>query len=76
MSGEEACSNLNQICATSGQPWNLTYSFGRALQYPALEIWGGRTENVERAQSALLHRLRMSSAALSGEYSAELDRAT
>jgi fructose-bisphosphate aldolase class I len=37
--GEEACSNLNAMNCGGPQPWELTYSFGRALQYPALEIW-------------------------------------
>jgi fructose-bisphosphate aldolase class I len=55
-------------------PWELTYSFGRALQYPALEIWGGDAANVPAAQSAFLHRTRMTSLARSGEYSPSLER--
>jgi fructose-bisphosphate aldolase class I len=52
----------------------LTYSFGRALQYPALEIWGGSAANVPAAQSAFLHRTRMTSLARSGGYSPSLER--
>jgi fructose-bisphosphate aldolase class I len=55
-------------------PWELSFSFGRALQYPALEIWGGRPENVAAAQAAFLHRARMASLARSGRYSPELEK--
>jgi len=71
--GEEACTNLDAMVRKGDLPWELTYSFGRALQYPALEIWGG--SNVADAQVALLHRARMSSLARSGRYSAAEERA-
>ncbi len=71
--GEEACTNLDAMVRRGGLPWELTYSFGRALQYPSLEIWGG--SNVAEAQAALLHRARMSSLARSGRYSAGEERA-
>ena len=74
--GEEACANLNAMNSGGPQPWELTYSFGRALQYPALEIWGGDAANVPAAQSAFLHRSRMTSLAHSGGYSPDLERAT
>ncbi len=72
--GEQACANLNAMVSTGPLPWELTYSFGRALQYPALEIWGGDAANVPAAQSAFLHRARMSSLACSGAYSPETER--
>ena len=74
-SGEEACANLNAMTSAGPTPWPLSYSFGRALQYPSLEVWAGDAANVPAAQSALLHRARMSSLAQLGEYSADLERA-
>lgn len=75
MSGEESCANLDAMVRKGPHPWELTYSFGRALQYPGLEIWDGKEENVPQAQEALLHRARMSSNARSGKYSREEERA-
>ncbi len=71
--GEEACTNLDAMLRGGELPWELTYSFGRALQYPSLEIWDG--SNGAEAQAALLHRARMSSQARSGRYSAGAERA-
>ena len=71
--GEQACTNLDAMVRKGDLPWQLTYSFGRALQYPGLKIWGG--SDVAAAQSALLHRARMSSLARSGRYSATEERA-
>ena len=73
-SGEEACRNLSEIASRGPQPWELTYSFGRALQYPALETWRGQGANLAAAQAAFLHRARMSSLARSGAYSHDLER--
>jgi fructose-bisphosphate aldolase class I len=72
--GDEACTNLNAMNGGESQPWELTYSFGRALQYPALEIWRGNAANVPAAQSAFLHRARMSGLARSGRYSPSLEQ--
>lgn len=44
-------------------PWELSFSFGRALQAPALQAWAGNTANTAAAQAALLHRARCNSAA-------------
>lgn len=74
-SGEESCANLSLIAAHDGLPWQIGFSFGRALQYPALGIWGGSPDNVQAAQAALLHRARMSSLARSGVYSREAEHA-
>ncbi len=54
-------------------PWPLTFSFARALQQPALEIWRGVEANREAAQQALLHRARCNLAALSGGYSPAME---
>ena len=72
--GEEACRNLNAMISLGRLPWELTFSFGRALQYPSLEVWGGEPHNVPAAQAAFLHRLRMGGAARAGKHSAELER--
>jgi fructose-bisphosphate aldolase class I len=74
-SGEEACANLNAMAARGPLPWELSFSFARALQYPALQIWGGDPAKVPAAQSAFLHRARMSSLARAGEYSEDSERA-
>ena len=49
-------------------PWALTFSFGRAIQQPALDIWGGVDSNRPAAQRALLHRAHCNQAALQGGY--------
>jgi fructose-bisphosphate aldolase class I len=73
-SGEEACTNLDAINRLGKTPWQLTYSFGRALQYPAIEIWAGDSANAAAAQAALLHRARMSSLARAGAYDPAAER--
>ena len=55
------------------QPWALAFSFARAIQQPALEIWKGRQENAVAAQRALLHRARCNSAARLGRYKTEME---
>jgi fructose-bisphosphate aldolase class I len=76
MSGEQACENLSAMNATGNLPWALSFSFGRALQHPALEIWSGDAANVPAAQTAFLHRARMSSLAARGAYSPEVEGVT
>jgi fructose-bisphosphate aldolase class I len=57
-------------------PWALTFSFSRAIQQPALEIWKGSDDNKLAAQQALYHRARCSSAARLGKYSAAMEKMT
>jgi fructose-bisphosphate aldolase class I len=57
-------------------PWALAFSFGRAIQKPALEIWRGETANVPAAQKALLHRTRCNQLARQGEYSTAMEPGT
>jgi len=52
-------------------PWALAFSFARAIQQPALEIWLGQEANVPAAQQALLYRARCNSAARRGEYAGQ-----
>jgi fructose-bisphosphate aldolase class I len=60
--------------AMGGVPWELSFSYGRALQAPALKAWGGDPANVAAGQAAYLHRARMNGLARSGSYSAELEQ--
>jgi len=71
-----ATERLNAICRAGGVPWKLSFSFGRALQAPALKIWKGSPENVPAAQAALHHRARCNGLAIQGKYSATMERAT
>ena len=54
-------------------PWSVTFSFSRAIQQPALELWRGNPENVAAAQMALVHRARCNAAARRGEYTTEME---
>jgi fructose-bisphosphate aldolase class I len=71
-SGELASARLNamNVRYKSHLPWELSFSFGRAIQEPALEIWHGDQANVVPAQQALYHRARCDGAARRGEYGA------
>jgi fructose-bisphosphate aldolase class I len=73
MSDEEATSRLNEMNRRDEAPWQLSFSYGRALQQPALKAWGGAAENVEAAQAALAHRARMNGLARSGEWSPSME---
>jgi fructose-bisphosphate aldolase, class I len=55
-------------------PWQLSFSYGRALQAPALKAWGGHEENVEAGQRAYYHRAKMNSAARTGMYAPEMEQ--
>jgi fructose-bisphosphate aldolase class I len=75
-SGELASARLNamNVRFKSRLPWALAFSFARAIQQPALEIWLGKEANVKAAQQALLHRARCNRAARGGEYTAMSER--
>ncbi|MFN7141553.1 MAG: class I fructose-bisphosphate aldolase [Limisphaerales bacterium] len=68
-----ATENLNEMNRMGKVPWELSFSYGRALQAPALKAWAGNKNNVPAAQRALLHRARCNSAARYGKYSGELE---
>ncbi|NNE56949.1 MAG: fructose-bisphosphate aldolase class I [Hellea sp.] len=70
-----ATENLNAMNQIGGFPWNLTYSYGRALQQSALFAWAGKDENYDAAQAAFNHRARMNGLASMGEWSNELEQA-
>lgn len=69
----EATEHLDAMNRLGGNPWQLSFSFGRALQAPALKAWSGRPENADAARNALRHRIRCNSAARYGRYSAEME---
>jgi fructose-bisphosphate aldolase class I len=73
-SDEDATAHLNAINARGPHPWQLSFSYGRALQARALKAWGGKEENVEAAQRAYYHRAKMNSAARTGMYAPEMER--
>ena len=75
-SDELATAHLNAMNKTfSGRlPWPLSFSYGRALQAPALKAWKGAAANVAAGQAALLHRARLNGLACAGKYSADLER--
>jgi fructose-bisphosphate aldolase, class I len=75
-SGELASARLNamNVQFKSRLPWALAFSFARAIQQPALEIWQGREARVIAAQQALYHRASCDRAARRGEYSAARDK--
>jgi fructose-bisphosphate aldolase class I len=69
-----ATAHLNAINRLPGsKPWTITFSYGRALQDPALEAWHGRDENLEAGQQALCHRARCNGAASSGAYTDQME---
>lgn len=76
-SPELASARLNAINARmpSSAPWALTFSFARAIQQPALELWRGNDGNTQAAQALLLHRARCSRAARRCEYTAAMEQA-
>ena len=72
-SDEDATANLNAMVNRGPHPWELSFSYGRALQAPSQHAWLGRDENVEAAQRAYYHRARMNGAARTGTYTAALE---
>ena len=71
---EDATAHLNAMNAGGPHPWQLSFSYGRALQAPALKAWAGKPENVEAAQRAYYHRAKMNGAARTGMYAPEMER--
>jgi fructose-bisphosphate aldolase class I len=75
-SSELASARLNtmNVRFRSRLPWALAFSFARAIQQPALEIWQGKEENVTAAQKALYHRALCNRAARRGEYNTAMEK--
>jgi fructose-bisphosphate aldolase class I len=74
-SDEEATAHLSAINRLGPLPWHVTFSYGRALQNAALNIWKGKPENVPAAQRAFTHRARMNALASMGQWLKDNDRA-
>ena len=75
LSEVDATRNLNEMNKLGPHPWELSYSFGRALQASALQAWGGKADNKEAAQAAYAHRARCNGLARTGDYSDEVEGA-
>jgi len=74
-SDEDATARLSKMNELGPHPWQLSFSYGRALQAPALKAWLGKPENVEAAQQAYYHRAKLNGAARNGSYTPEMDQA-
>jgi fructose-bisphosphate aldolase class I len=74
MSDEDATARLNAMNQRGPHPWELSFSYGRALQAPALRAWGGDPANVEAAQQAYYRRAKFNGAARTGSYAPEWEK--
>jgi fructose-bisphosphate aldolase, class I len=75
MSDEDATARLNAMNQRGSHSWELSFSYGRALQAPALKAWGGDPSKMEDAQRAFYRRAKFNSAARSGSYAPEWETA-
>ena len=69
-----ATERLNEICKMGPHPWQVTFSFSRGLQNPALEAWHGKLENTAAAQKVFYRRAKLNSAARMGLYAPEMEK--
>jgi len=74
-SDEQATARLNAMNQRGPHPWQLSFSYGRALQAPALKAWGGEAAQLEAGQQAYAKRARLNGAARSGDYKPEMEDA-
>jgi fructose-bisphosphate aldolase, class I len=75
MTDAQATSRLNEINRLGDAPWEISFSYGRALQQRPLTVWGGEAANSEAAQQALAHRARMNGLARDGQWSETMESA-
>jgi fructose-bisphosphate aldolase class I len=73
-SDQDATAHLNAMNAKGPHPWELSFSYGRALQAAALKAWKGDPANLDAGRQAFGHRARMNGAARSGSWTKELER--
>jgi fructose-bisphosphate aldolase, class I len=81
LSGGQTCEQaslhlhlMNDIAkAENNRPWNISFSYARALQSPAMKAWGGRIENIEAGQATFMKRAHLNSLASLGEYRKDLE---
>ena len=69
----DATAHLDAMNKIGGNPWKLSFSYGRALQQAALKTWSGKQENEQAAQEAFSHRAKMNMLAAKGEWSENLE---
>ena len=72
-SAKIATEHLNAMNAIGNCPWELSFSYGRALQGPTLEAWGGNPANAQKAQKVFYHRAKCNSAARYGTYTQQME---
>jgi fructose-bisphosphate aldolase class I len=74
-SAEDATDHLNAMNAMGPQPWEVSFSYGRALQAPVLAAWQGLEDNAAAAQKALLRRCELNGLARDGTYARTMEGA-
>jgi fructose-bisphosphate aldolase class I len=74
-SAEKATEHLNAMNKMGTLPWEVSFSYARALQDPALKAWKGEAANVATAQQIFYHRAKCNSAARSGNYNKQIEQA-
>jgi fructose-bisphosphate aldolase, class I len=72
---EEATANLDAINKLGPHPWQISFSYGRALQAPSLKAWKGDDANIAAGQAAYLHRAHMNGLARAGQYTPDAEKA-
>ena len=75
MSDEDATARLSEMNKLGPHPWELSFSYGRALQAAALNAWKGDPSNFEAGQNAFFHRAKMNGLARSGGYDESMESA-
>jgi fructose-bisphosphate aldolase, class I len=75
-SDELATAHLNAMNQLGPHPWELSFSYGRALQAPALKAWSGKADNIAAGQAAYLKRARLNGAARDGSYTEAMESAS
>jgi fructose-bisphosphate aldolase class I len=73
-SDEEATANLDAINKLGPHPWQVSFSYGRALQHAALMAWNGSDANADAGQQAFLHRARMNGLARDGKWTPDAEK--
>ena len=75
-SDEDATGHLDAMNKLDGHPWNLTFSYGKALQATAMKTWAGKAENLATASAAFMQRARSNAAASTGEWDQTLEQSS
>ncbi len=72
-SDEDATAHLSAMNEIGGFPWQLSFSYGRALQAPSLSAWSGKPANMDAGRKAFLHRAKLNGAARYGKYTPAME---